>query len=118
MQIPLFAVIILLILLFLLIPAFRLRGRIVGEEKETFVVIDGNTFWSSRWGKVRVDGVESLQEGEPEYEEAKRFLSDMLSSRSITIIPIRKDREGRIVARVLVGGEDLAEKIRKRIEGR
>ena len=118
MQIPLFAVIILLILLFLLIPAFRLRGRIVGEEKETFVVIDGSTFWSSRWGKVKIYEAESPQEGEPEYEEAKRFLSDMLSSRSVKIIPIRKDREGGIVAKVLVGGEDLAEKIRKRIEGR
>jgi len=90
----------------------------MGEEKETFVVIDGSTFWSSRWGKVKVYGVESLQEREPEYEEAKRFLSDILSSRSIKIIPIRKDKEGGIVAKVLVGGEDLAEKIRKRIEGR
>ena len=116
MQIPLFALIIFLILLFLLIPAFRLRGRIVGEEKETFVVIDGSTFWSSRWGRVRVYGVESLQEGEPEYEEAKRFLSDMLSSRSIKIIPIRKDREGGIVAKVLVGGEDLAEKMKERLQ--
>lgn len=118
MQIPLFAVIILLILLFLLIPAFRLRGRIVGEEKETFVVIDGNTFWSSRWGKVKIYGAESLQEEEPEYEEAKRFLSDMLSSRSIKIIPIRKDREGGIVAKVLVGGEDLAEKMKERVKKR
>lgn len=90
----------------------------MGEEKETFVAIDGSTFWSSRWGRVRVYGVESLQEGEPEYEEAKGFLSDMLNSRSIKIIPIRKDREGGIVAKVLVGGEDLAEKIRKRIESR
>ncbi len=90
----------------------------MGEEKETFVVIDGSTFWSSRWGKVKVYGVESPQEGEPEYEEAKRLLSDMLSSRSIKIIPIRKDREGGIVAKVLVGGEDLAEKIRERLKGR
>ena len=90
----------------------------MGEERETFVVIDGSTFWSSRWGKVRVYGVESPQEGEPEYEEAKRFLSGMLNSRPIKIIPIRKDKEGRIVAKVLVGGEDLAEKIRERIESR
>ena len=90
----------------------------MGEEKETFVVIDGSTFWSSRWGKVKIYGVESPQEGEPEYEEAKGLLSEMLNSRSIKIIPIRKDREGGIVAKVLVGGEDLAEKIRERIEGR
>lgn len=90
----------------------------MGEEKETFVVIDGSTFWSSRWGKVKIYGVESPQEGEPEYEEAKGLLSEMLNSRSIKIIPIRKDREGGIVAKVLVGGEDVAEKIRERIEGR
>lgn len=89
----------------------------MGEEKETFVAIDGSTFWSSRWGEVRIDEVESPQEGEPEYEEAKRFLSHMLNSRSIAIIPIRKDKEGKIVARVLAGGEDLAEKIRERIKG-
>lgn len=111
MQIPLFALIILLILLFLLIPAFRLRSRLI--EKETFVVIDGSSFWSSRWGKVKIDGVESPQKGEPEYDEAKRFLSDMLKLRPITITPLRKNRRAGIVARVIVRGEDLAEKIRK-----
>ena len=118
MQIPLFALIILLILLFLLLPAFRLRKRLIEEEKETFTVIDGSTFWSSRWGKVKVYGAESPQEGEPEYEEAKRFLSDMLNSRSVKIIPIKKDKGGEIVAKILVGGEDLAEKIRERMGGR
>lgn len=118
MQIPLFALIILLVLFFLLLPAFRLRRRLIEGEKETFVAIDGSTFWSSRWGNVKVYGAESPQQGEPEYEEAKRFLSDMLNSKPIAIIPIKKDREGKIVAKVLVGGEDLAEKIRERIEGR
>lgn len=111
MQIPLFALVILLILLFLLIPAFRLRSRLI--EKETFVVIDGSSFWSSRWGKVKVDGVESPQKEEPEYEEAKRILSDMLKLRPITITPIGKNRKAGIVARVIVRGEDLAEKIKK-----
>jgi endonuclease YncB( thermonuclease family) len=40
----------------------------------------------------------------------------MLSSRSIKIIPIRKDREGGIVAKVLVGGEDMAEKMKERLQ--
>jgi len=111
MQIPLFALIILLILLFLLIPAFRLRSRLI--EKETFVVIDGSTFWSSRWGKVKVDGLESPRKGEPEYEQAKTFLSDMLKLRPIAIIPLRKNKKTGIVARVIVRGEDLAEKMRK-----
>jgi len=117
MQIPLFALIIVLIFLFLLLLAFRLRGRIINEKNETFLVIDGSTFWSSGWGKVKLYGVESLQEGQPEYEEAKGFLSDMLNSGSIKIVPIGKDREGGIVAKVLVGGEDLREKIRERLKG-
>jgi len=116
MQISLFALMVLMILLFLLIPAFRLRKRMVSEEKETFVVIDGSTFWSSRWGMVKVYEVESPREGEPEYEDARQFLSEMLNSGSIKIIPIRKDREGGIVARVLVKREDLAEKIRERFQ--
>ncbi len=114
MQITLFALMIILIFLFLLIPAFRLRSRLI--EKETFVVIDGSRFRSSRRGKVKVDGLESPGEGEPEYEEAKRLLSDMLKSKPIAIIPLRKDRKEGIVARVLVGGEDLAEKIKGRIK--
>lgn len=61
MQIPLFALIILLILFFLLIPAFRLRSRLI--EKETFVVIDGSTFWSSRWGKVKVEKIKKRLQG-------------------------------------------------------
>jgi len=87
------------------------------NEKGTFVVIDGTNFWSSRWGKVKVYGVESPQEGDPGYEEAKKFLSDMVNSRPIKIIPIEKDRGGGIVAKVLVGGEDLAEKLRERLRG-
>jgi len=64
---------------------------------------------------VKVYGIQSPEEGDPEYEEAKEFLSDMLNLRPIKIIPIREDREGGIVAKVIVGGVDLAE--RKRIEG-
>jgi len=89
----------------------------IGEEKETFVAIDGSTFWSSRWGRVKVYGAESPGEGEPEYEQAKQFLSNMLNSGVIKIVPIGKNKEGAIVAKVLVGGEDLGEKIRKEIEG-
>jgi len=114
MQISLFVVVILLILLFLLLPTFRLRRRIMDGEKVAFAVIDGSTFWSSRWGKVKVYGIQSPEEGDPEYEEAKEFLSDMLNSRSIKIIPIGKNKEEGIVAKVLIDGEDLAEKIREK----
>jgi len=117
MQIPLFVLVILLAFLFLLFPAFRLRKRLIGEEKETFEVIDGSTFWSSRWGKVTVYGVESPQEGAPGYEEAKQFLSHILNSARIEIIPVRKNREREIVARVLADGEDLAARLREMVSG-
>jgi endonuclease YncB( thermonuclease family) len=110
MQISLFVVVILLILLFLLLTAFRLRRKIMNEEKGAFLVIDGSTFWSSRWGKVKVYGIQSPEEGDPEYEEAKEFLSDMLNSRPIKIMPMGKNREEGIIAKVLIDGEDLAEK--------
>jgi len=117
MHIPLFVLMILLAFLFLLFPAFRLRKRLIEEKKETFTVIDGSTFWSSRWGKVTVYGVESPQEGAPGYKEAKQFLSHILSSARIEIIPIKKDREGEIVARVLADGEDLAARLREIASG-
>jgi len=74
MQISLFILIFILIFLFLLSPAFGLRRRLVEKEKEAFAVIDGSTFWSSRWGKVKVYGAESPREGEPEYTESGKVI--------------------------------------------
>jgi len=117
MHIPLFVLMILLAFLFLLFPAFRLRKRLIEEKKETFEVIDGSTFWSSRWGKVKIYEAESSQERARDNEEAERFLSHILNSARIEIIPVRKDREGEIVARVLADGEDLAARLREIASG-
>ncbi len=117
MQIYLCALVVLLILLFLLIPAFRLKKRMLSQENETFVAIDGATFWSSRWGKVKVYGAESPKKGGREFEDAKGFLSSVLKSGSIKVVPIGKNGNEGIVATVTVRGEDLGEKIRQKIEG-
>ncbi len=61
-------------------------------------------------------GAPANRKGEPEYEQAKRFLSDMIELKPITIIPLRKNRKKGIVAKVSVRGEDLAEKIKKRLQ--
>jgi len=31
-----------------------MRRKLLTEKKENFIAIDGITFWSGRWGKVKI----------------------------------------------------------------
>lgn len=84
-------------------PAQPLAARVVG-------VADGDTLTVLYGGqpvKVRVEGVDCPERGQPFGTAAKRFTSEHTFGKVVELRSHRHDRYGRLVSRVLVGKEDL-----------
>lgn len=78
-------------------------GRIVG-------VIDGDTVdlltESKQLVRVRLAGIDAPERGQPFGSAAKKVLSDLVFSKQAVLEGDKKDRYGRFVAKVVVGGQD------------
>lgn len=83
--------------------AAELSGRIVG-------VIDGDTVdlltESKQLVRVRLAGIDAPERRQPFGSAAKKVLSDLVFSKHAQLEGEKKDRYGRLVAKVLVGGQD------------
>jgi len=85
-----------------------------GEPFEARVVRvhDGDTITVLRDGKkqvrIRLEGVDCPELRQDFGRRAKRFTSEKAAGQLARILPKEWDRYGRLVARVLVGGEDLS----------
>lgn len=80
----------------------RFAGRVVG-------VADGDTIWVSRGGRkaeVRLHGIDCPERDQPFGREAKRFTSDLLRDKRVTVRVRDHDDYGRTVGNVLVDGRD------------
>jgi len=110
------AVIFIVIILAGLYLLHRNRSRYIIKKKgSTYIVIDGDTFWSKRYkNKIRICGIDCPEKGEPGYKEAKDFLYSLLSNGSVRIKKKGIDKYGRIVAEVFVNGENVARKIKEK----
>lgn len=83
--------------------AESLSGRIVG-------VIDGDTVdlltESKQLVRVRLAGIDAPERGQPFGSAAKKILSDLVFSKEALMDGDKKDRYGRLVAKVVVDGQD------------
>lgn len=83
--------------------AESLAGRIVG-------VIDGDTVdvltGSKQLVRVRLAGIDAPERRQPFGSAAKKVLSDLVYSKQALLHGDKKDRYGRLVAKVVVGGQD------------
>lgn len=83
--------------------AAGLSGRIVG-------VVDGDTVdlltESKQLVRVRLAGIDAPERGQPHGTIAKKVLSDLVFSKSASLDGEKKDRYGRVVAKVVVEGLD------------
>lgn len=83
--------------------AQELAGRIVG-------VIDGDTVdlltASKDLIRVRLSGIDAPEKGQPFGQVAKRTLSDIVFDRQVVVDGTKRDRYGRLVGKLLVGGSD------------
>ena len=83
--------------------AQELSGRIVG-------VIDGDTVDlltdSKQRVRVRLVGIDAPERRQPFGSVAKKVLSDLVFSKQVLLEGKKTDRYGRLVAKVIVGGQD------------
>lgn len=84
--------------------ADTLSGRVVR-------VVDGDTLVlllaSQQQERVRLAGIDCPERGQPFGRQAKARLTDLAAGRSVTVDWHKRDRYGRIVGKVLDGGQDL-----------
>ncbi len=79
-------------------------------------MVDGDTFWvtslrdGSEW-RVRLWGVDAPDLKECYFEEATRVLEKELMTKSVTYERMGYDGYGRILAKVLVDGENVEDKL-------
>ena len=77
----------------------------MAPRKETVKnVIDGDTFETkTRKTRVRIQGIDTPEKGQPGYSEAKKALTELLKDEKVTVEPVATDSYGRVVAKVKKG---------------
>lgn len=80
-------------------------------------VHDGDTISVShnqRLVRVRVVSIDSPEMGQPYGRAAKRFMNDLCYNKNVRLVPLEKDRFGRLVAKVyLEDGRDVGQEMVK-----
>jgi len=83
--------------------AFRAKVEAI-VDGDTIHVIDG----SGRALSIRVEGIDCPESGQPFGGVARRFTRAAVFDRLVDVRVVDTDRHGRLVARVLVDGQDLS----------
>ena len=104
------------LVLVLLVPGAggQLRDLIgVGFDAHASSIIDGDTVdvipaGEKRAIRVRLDGIDAPERGEPFYDRARTFVRVMLFDQSAKVQGRNVDRYGRLVARIAVAGKDAS----------
>lgn len=77
-----------------------IEGRIVGvTDGDTITLLDGD----NRQHKIRLDGIDAPESGQPFGLAAKQHLAEILANRVAVAESSKTDRYGRKACRVLVG---------------
>lgn len=84
--------------------AEALQGRIVG-------VIDGDTVDLLSEGeiltRIRLSGIDAPEKAQPFGKVSKRALSDLIFNQIVTVVGSKRDRYGRLVAKIEKNGQDV-----------
>ena len=75
-------------------------------------VIDGDTLRCGR-ERVRIQGVDTPEKGQPGYDAAKERLRQLTEGKRLRIERVAKDRYGRTVGKVTVDGEDVGKRLKQ-----
>jgi len=80
-----------------------LYGRVVGvADGDTVTVLDE----SRHQHKIRLVGIDAPEKKMPFGNRSKQFLSDLVFDRQVQVEYSKKDRYGRTVGKIIVGGVD------------
>jgi|GEM_PF-1814031 len=72
-------------------------------------VVDGDTFIDNEDNRYRIAFIDAPESKQAFGTEAANFLNALIEGKSVTIENLYKDKHGRIVAKVYLGGVDIAE---------
>ncbi|WP_145420612.1 thermonuclease family protein [Planctomycetes bacterium K23_9] len=79
-------------------------GNAVEIAGELERAMDGDSFWfcahSGERLEIRLEGIDCPEKGQPFAEEAKTWLEQVTSGRTIWLLPVGKDKYGRTLANV------------------
>lgn len=84
--------------------AQNFEARVIG-------VADGDTISVLRDGRpvtIRLDGVDCPEGGQDFSQRAKALTSQLVFGKSVTVVPKELDKYGRLVARIVVDGQDVS----------
>lgn len=83
--------------------AAQLEGEVVGlSDGDTVTVLDA----TRTQYKVRLSGIDAPEKYQPFGNRSKQHLADLVFRRQVVVEWSKRDRYGRIVGKVLVGGRD------------
>jgi len=82
------------------LKAQEIQGRVVGiSDRDTFKLLENDSILH----RVRLANIDCPEKGQPFSNKAKQFTSDAIFSKEIEIKVLKKDRYGRLIAKVLTG---------------
>lgn len=86
-----------------------LAGGAVAADLRVVRVSDGDTFVGldseNRQVKVRLHGIDAPESRQPFGTVARKALADLIAEKTVSVEEIDKDRYGRVVGRVTIGGK-------------
>ena len=98
-------------LLFVLLPLMaisQLTGRVVGiTDGDTFTLLDSN----KNQVKIRLHGIDAPEKGQPFSTQSKKYLSELLYLKQVSILSSGTDRYGRTLGIVKVGNTVINEQL-------
>lgn len=82
---------------------FVLQGLVVGvSDGDSLTVLDGD----KRQHKIRLQGIDAPEKAQAYGQKAKESLTQLVYSETVQVLWAKKDRYGRTVGQVMVGGLD------------
>lgn len=83
-------------------PTFE--GKVVGvSDGDTITVLDKN----NQQIKIRLEGIDAPESSQDFGEKAKQNLSDLIYGKVVQVFSSKKDKYGRTVGKILLGGRDI-----------
>jgi micrococcal nuclease len=88
-----------------------LTGSALAEQLKVVSISDGDTFTGldsqNRQIKVRLHGIDAPEKAQPFGSVSRKALGDLIEGKTVEIQQVDKDRYGRVVANVHVGGTNV-----------
>ena len=81
-----------------------ITGKVVGvSDGDTLTVLDA----SNQQYKIRLEGIDAPESNQDFGSRAKQSLSDLVFGKTVTVESLKKDKYGRVLGKVTLGGKNI-----------